>query len=122
MTGGGTAASRNRTRARVWKAVLTGVAPAWRATHSTANDSLKSGRGPSSGLSTRRSRSVLVTVEIALTLALVICAGLLGRSFVRLPKPVEAEITALAVIGGDRETVMAVIGGTVMARASRCSP
>ena len=65
-------------------AVITGFAPAWSATHSTANDSLKSGRGPSSGPSTRRSRSVLVTVEIALTLALVICAGLLGRSFMRL--------------------------------------
>jgi putative ABC transport system permease protein len=65
-------------------AIVTGFAPAWRATHGTANDSLKSGRDQSSGRSTRRSRSILVSVEIALTLALVICAGLLGRSFVRL--------------------------------------
>ena len=64
-------------------AIVTGFAPAWRAARNAASDSLRSGRGQSSP-ATRRSRSLLVTVEIALTLALVICAGLLGRSFLRL--------------------------------------
>jgi putative ABC transport system permease protein len=65
-------------------AIATGIAPAWRATHRTPNDSLKAGRSTTGGPATERARSVLVAVEIALTLALVICAGLLGRSFVRL--------------------------------------
>jgi putative ABC transport system permease protein len=65
-------------------AVATGIAPAWRATHRTSHDSLKAGRGTTGGPAMQRSRSMLVTVEIALTLALVIAAGLLGRSFMRL--------------------------------------
>jgi len=69
--------------------VLFGLAPAWRALAIDLNTSLKSGgrTGQTSGgmgLSRNRLRGLLVVAELALSLMLLVGAGLLVRSFVRL--------------------------------------
>jgi predicted permease len=73
--------------------VLTGIAfglaPAWRAVRVDLNSALKAGGRNTQGdggfgASRRRLRSLLVVSEIALSLMLLIGAGLLVRSFVRL--------------------------------------
>jgi putative ABC transport system permease protein len=62
--------------------VAFGLAPAWSAARTDANDALKenSGRG-SGGPASRRLRSGLVVIELALALMLLVAAALLGRSF-----------------------------------------
>jgi predicted permease len=69
--------------------ILFGLAPAWRAIKLDPNSSLKAGgrSGQSDGglyLKRHRVRSLLVASELALSLILLIGAGLLIRSFVRL--------------------------------------
>jgi predicted permease len=69
--------------------ILFGLAPAWRAVNVDLNTSLKaggrSGHGDSGlGLARHRLRGLLVVSELALSLMLLIGAGLLIRSFVRL--------------------------------------
>jgi predicted permease len=69
--------------------ILFGLAPAWRAIKLDPNSSLKAGgrSGQSDGglyLKRHRLRGLLVTSELALSLVLLIGAGLLIRSFVRL--------------------------------------
>jgi len=69
--------------------VLFGLAPAWRAIKLDPNSSLKAGgrSGQSDGglyLKRHRLRGLLVASELALSLVLLIGAGLLIRSFVRL--------------------------------------
>jgi predicted permease len=69
--------------------VLFGLAPAWRAIKLDPNSSLKAGgrSGQSDGglyLKRHRLRSLLVASELALSLVLLIGAGLLIRSFIRL--------------------------------------
>jgi predicted permease len=69
--------------------ILFGVAPAWRAIRVDLNTSLKSGgrSGQTDGglrVTRHRLRGLLVVSEIALSLMLLIGAGLLIRSFVRL--------------------------------------
>jgi putative ABC transport system permease protein len=65
--------------------LIFGLAPAFEATRSDVNDSLKRGSHSLSGtLGRHRLRSFLVTSEVALALVLLICAGLMIRSFVRL--------------------------------------
>jgi putative ABC transport system permease protein len=61
-----------------------GLVPAWRASRAEAGDALKSARVAGAGRTGRRTRSVLVVAEIALTVALLVCAGLLVRSFATL--------------------------------------
>ena len=68
--------------ASVVTGLLCGLVPAWRASRATADDALKSGR--TIGSAGRRVRSLLVAMEVALTVALLIVAGLLIRSFERL--------------------------------------
>ena len=68
---------------------LFGLAPAWRAVKVDLNTSLKGGGRSTQGeggfnSSRRRLRSMLVVAEIALSLMLLIGAGLLIRSFIRL--------------------------------------
>ncbi len=59
-----------------------GLAPAWGASRTDANDALKENTGrSSSGPAAHRLRSGLVVAEIALALMLLVAAGLLGRSF-----------------------------------------
>ena len=69
--------------------VLFGVAPAWRAGRLDLNQSLRAGgrSGRSEGgmlLASHRLRGLLVVSELALSLMLLIGAGLLIRSFIRL--------------------------------------
>jgi putative ABC transport system permease protein len=66
-------------------ALLTGLAfglyPAWHATKIDAIDSLRDGSKGSSGLQSVRLRGALVIAQIALTLVLLVCAGLVWKSF-----------------------------------------
>jgi predicted permease len=69
--------------------ILFGLAPVWRAIHLDLNNSLKAGgrSGQSDGglrLRRHRLRGLLVVSELTLSLMLLIGAGLLVRSFVRL--------------------------------------
>jgi putative ABC transport system permease protein len=69
-------------------AVLTGLifgtAAALSALKTDPNDSLKEGGRNTGAGSSRRARSVLVVFEMALSLVLLICAGLMIKSFLRL--------------------------------------
>jgi predicted permease len=69
--------------------ILFGLAPAWRAARVDLNSSLKAGGRASQGaggfnLARQRLRSLLAVAELALSLMLLIGAGLLVRSFIRL--------------------------------------
>lgn len=64
---------------------LFGLAPAWQVSKSDLNEGLKeSGRGGSDAPKRHRMRALLVMSEVALSLVLLIGAGLMIRSFVRL--------------------------------------
>ena len=64
--------------------ILCGLLPAWQATGSDFNDTLKDGgKGAASG-ARNRWRSALVVAEVALSLVLLIGAGLVIRSFVKI--------------------------------------
>ncbi|HVF41564.1 MAG TPA: ABC transporter permease, partial [Pyrinomonadaceae bacterium] len=66
--------------------IIFGLAPAVEATRVDLNDTLKEGGKGSSGQSARSRavRSVLVVAEVALALVLLVSAGLLVKSFVRM--------------------------------------
>jgi len=70
--------------ASVLSGLLFGLVPALTAAGSRLNDSLKEGGRTGSGARGKRARSAFVVVEIALALVLLVGAGLLVRSFVRL--------------------------------------
>jgi putative ABC transport system permease protein len=62
--------------------LLSGVAPAWLISRANLNETLKeSGRGSSAGRARHRLRSALVIGEIALSLVLLVGAGLLVKGF-----------------------------------------
>jgi putative ABC transport system permease protein len=65
--------------------VVFGVVPAWRASRPDLNETLSDG-GRAAGAASTRSplRSALVVTEVALALVLLICAGLLIKSVMRL--------------------------------------
>lgn len=64
---------------------LLGLVPALSASHRQLQNDLQSaGRGKSTSRSSSRFRNVLIVLQVALTLLLLIGAGLLGRSFQRL--------------------------------------
>ena len=65
--------------------ILTGLVPALQLAHTNLNNTLRDeGRGISGGRSRARLRSLLVVGQVALSLLLLIGAGLLVRSFARL--------------------------------------
>jgi putative ABC transport system permease protein len=64
--------------------VLFGLAPAVRASRFDLNDALKESGKNTAGRSRNGMRHVLVTAEFALAFVLVVGAGLLGKSFLRL--------------------------------------
>lgn len=64
---------------------LFGLAPAWQASKTDLNNSLKEG-GRQSTYVSHRLRRILVISEVALSLMLLVCAGLLMRSFLALVK------------------------------------
>jgi len=64
--------------------VLFGLAPALRASRADLNDVIKGVGKSTDGRSGRGLRNLLVTAELALAFVLVVGAGLLGKSFLRL--------------------------------------
>ncbi|HEY4903145.1 MAG TPA: ABC transporter permease [Candidatus Sulfotelmatobacter sp.] len=65
--------------------IVAGVLPAWRLTRRDVNEALKQGLGRTDADSSgHRTRSILVVSEVALSLMLLIGAGLMIRSFQRL--------------------------------------
>ena len=67
--------------------ILAGFYPAWQAARTNPADGLReSARSLTTGRSQRRFRALLVTGEVALSLALLVAAGLLTKSFVELRK------------------------------------
>ncbi len=64
--------------------LIFGALPAWRAAKVSVNDALKDGRGSYDGARQQHTRNLLVVAEIALALVLLIGAGLLIGSFIRL--------------------------------------
>src|SRR5262249_53193596 len=69
----------------VLSGLITGLAPAWRLSRANVSDALKHvGRGADTG--GRRTRSVLVVAEVALSLVLLAGAGLLLRSLWNLQR------------------------------------
>ncbi len=71
-------------------ALLTGIVfglfPAWHATRVDAIDSLRDGSKGSAGLQSVRLRGALVVAQIALTLVLLVCAGLVWKSFAAITR------------------------------------
>lgn len=61
--------------------VIFGLVPAWRISQVDLNDVLKDGGRSSSGSGHNRIRNLLVVLEIAMALVVLICAGLLIRSY-----------------------------------------
>jgi putative ABC transport system permease protein len=71
----------------VLTALIFGIFPAWQASKPDLVNSLKeSGRGGTDTVVRQRLRSALVTVQIALSLVLLVGAGLMINSFVRVQK------------------------------------
>jgi putative ABC transport system permease protein len=64
--------------------IVFGLIPAWQASRPDVNEWLKEGGRTGSGLRGQRTRGALIVGEIALALVLLIGAGLLVQSFVRL--------------------------------------
>jgi putative ABC transport system permease protein len=64
--------------------VIFGLAPAWRSTRVNLNQELKESGREASGARSDHARGLLVVSEIALSLTLLVGAGLLVKSFLRL--------------------------------------
>jgi putative ABC transport system permease protein len=64
--------------------LIAGLAPVLHAWQPAASGSLSEGHRTSSGVRTARTRHALVAAEVALAVVLLVCAGLLLRSFARL--------------------------------------
>jgi putative ABC transport system permease protein len=67
--------------------LLFGLAPAWQTTRPDLNVALKDGgRGATGGLQGNRLRAVLIVAEVALSMVLLIGAGLMIRSFAQMTR------------------------------------
>ncbi len=67
--------------------LLFGLAPAWQTTKPDLNVALKeSGRGATDGLQRNRLRTLLIVAEVALSMVLLIGAGLMIRSFAQMTR------------------------------------
>jgi putative ABC transport system permease protein len=72
--------------ASVLTGIVFGIIPALQATRVNLNESLKEGgqKGAGGGVRRNRTRSILVVVEVAISLVLLVGAGLMVRSFVEM--------------------------------------
>ena len=68
----------------VLSGILFGVVPAWKASRADVHEMLRTRTG--TGQSHARTRNTLVVVQLALSLALLSCAGLLTRSLIELQR------------------------------------
>ena len=66
--------------------VIFGLAPALQAVKTDLNETLKDGAKGGGGARNNRFRNALIVVEVALTLMLLVCSGLLLNSFLRLQR------------------------------------
>ena len=66
--------------------IVFGLFPAWHATRVEAIDSLRDGSKGSAGLQSVRLRGALVIAQIALTMVLLVCAGLVWKSFAAITR------------------------------------
>jgi putative ABC transport system permease protein len=66
--------------------IVFGMFPAWHSTRVEAIDSLRDGSKGSAGLQSVRLRGALVITQIALTLVLLVCAGLVWKSFAAITR------------------------------------
>jgi putative ABC transport system permease protein len=66
--------------------IIFGLVPALQASRPDLNETLKEsgGRGSTGGIHRQRARNMLVVAEVALALVLLVCGGLMIRSFLRL--------------------------------------
>ncbi len=65
-------------------AIVCGAAPAWRATSVDPQEALRDGRGGGTGRAQHRALGALVVAEVALSLVLLVGAGLVLRGFAKL--------------------------------------
>jgi putative ABC transport system permease protein len=70
----------------VLSSLLSGLVPAWRAARADAHGVLRSGRSGGMGVAHDRARQVLIVAEVALTLVLLVGAGLLIRTALALQR------------------------------------
>ena len=63
-----------------------GLFPAWQSTRLKAGDALRDGSKGSAGVGAVRLRGALVVAQIALTLVLLVCAGLVWKSFAAITR------------------------------------
>jgi len=77
--------------------VLCGMVPAFQLSRANPRDALKDGDRGGSGARGGRTRQVLVVAEVALSLVLLVSAGLLLRSFVQLQRVSPGFVTERAV-------------------------
>jgi putative ABC transport system permease protein len=68
----------------VLSGVIFGLAPAWHSTESRLAEALEGARGAGENRTSHRARNIFVVAETALAIVLLVGAGLLIRSFVRL--------------------------------------
>ncbi|HKP93567.1 MAG TPA: FtsX-like permease family protein, partial [Chthoniobacterales bacterium] len=66
--------------------IVFGLFPAWHATRVEAIDSLRDGSKGSAGVQSVRLRGALVIAQVALTLVLLVCAGLVWKSFAAITR------------------------------------
>jgi putative ABC transport system permease protein len=90
----------------VLSSLVFGLLPAWRAARVDLNEVLKEG-GRGSGGGRRRGRAALLVAEVALSMVLLVGAGLMMRAFLgeqsKLPGfPVERLLTADILLGGTK--------------------
>jgi putative ABC transport system permease protein len=78
-------------------AIIFGLAPAWQSARIELQEALKESARGSAGSRRNRLRGALVTAEVALSLSLLVGAGLLFRSFLRL-QAVDAGFDARGVL------------------------
>jgi predicted permease len=90
----------------VMTGIAVGILPALRASSRDVNSTLKQGRGAAAGIGIRRSRNVLLTIQVASCLILLAAAGLLFRGVSRSTN-IDAgfSLKNLAVVGMDTRSI-----------------